>query len=368
MSQCVRDLRRPAERQREARNGLRMGYRFVQVLPQTEERGRETLERLEAGRRVVACLAGGLPERLLGGSQVVVEGPQSGEPRERKRALGPRWGLLEDVLEQPARAGGVARHERVARALDGAATRLPWVFGRCQAKGLVRQLGRGALRATGVRPVSGVIEARRNGCIGSGDRQGQVACSLLGIVDELRDACVDPTACSGAGCLIAPGREQRMREADALVLESDHVRLDSRPQTLGGIGLRHRPGQGQCRLCEGRGHRQRLARLGRQGFEPRADELAQVRGHGQRLTRGGGDAPPLERAGQLESEEGIPAGRLVQPAQNGAGERGTQPRAQQTMKIVDAERTDLQPAQTLLRQGTVERERDGGLPVGALRE
>ncbi len=100
-----------------------------------------------------------------------------------------------------------------------------------------------------------------------------------------------------------------MGEADAPVPHEHDVRtlgLVQRTPAVPGNGFDER----DRRLCHRRCRRERAAGFGRQRFQPGAHEL--VERHRQPLTRLELDRALLERPRQLEGEERIAAGELVQ--------------------------------------------------------
>ena len=86
---------------------------------------------------------------------------------------------------------------------------------------------------------------------------------------------MDLGSANGIRGLIGPGREQWMREADAVALELDDARLECGRQPLvtrhPGRGLDDRDG----RLRVGGGSEQEVAAFGRQGEQTAVDEVAE---------------------------------------------------------------------------------------------
>jgi hypothetical protein len=103
-----------------------------------------------------------------------------------------------------------------------------------------------------------------------------------------------------------------MGEANAITLELDDLRLDGwlehAPVAANGSrDKRHRW------LGEGGGSAERGGGLGRQRSEPVAGKLVHVVGHRQVLAGVERSPAALERAGDLEREEGISPRGLVDP-------------------------------------------------------
>ena len=133
-----------------------------------------------------------------------------------------------------------------------------------------------------------------------------------------------------------------MGKANRAVLALDHVRGDCRRERVGRNTcplqerLRRRP---QCR-----GERERVARRRGKSGEPRANELVQRLRNRKRLER---VDVHVENACQLQREERITAGPLVDAEQRLAGERPPETVAQQPMERADAERSNRQPLDAL---------------------
>jgi hypothetical protein len=129
-----------------------------------------------------------------------------------------------------------------------------------------------------------------------------------------------------------------VREADRSVLALDHVRDDGRVERVR-RNARARQQRLRCR-AQRRGDRERLARRRWQPGEPHAHEVFERLGNRERLKRIG---VRLQRAGQFQREERIPAGHLVDAEQCLAGEGSAEPAKQEPVNRADAERPHTQP-------------------------
>ena len=96
------------------------------------------------------------------------------------------------------------------------------------------------------------------------------------------------------------------------------------------------------------GSAERGARVGRQRVDPVAHELLKLVGNGQRLARCRDRSEPLERAAQLEREERIAGGHVVDPPQRRAGEAELDPGSKEAVHRAEAERLDVEPNQPVV--------------------
>jgi hypothetical protein len=101
-----------------------------------------------------------------------------------------------------------------------------------------------------------------------------------------------------------------MSEANAIALALDDLRLDGRLEHVA-VAAGRSGDERRRRLGEGRGGAERSAGLGRQRGEPPTRELVHVIGHRQALAGVERSSVQLERAGELEGEEGVSPGGLV---------------------------------------------------------
>ena len=157
------------------------------------------------------------------------------------------------------------------------------------------------------------------------------------ILDDPRNSSVNASSLV-AQVEVENRRKQRVREPNRAVLALDHVRGDCRRERVGRNTcalqerLRRRP---QCR-----GERERVTRHRGKCGEPCADELVQLLRNRERLER---VDVHVENACQLQREERVTAGPLVDAEQRLAAERPPETVAQQPMERADAERSNRQP-------------------------
>src|SRR6266850_7027932 len=129
---------------------------------------------------------------------------------------------------------------------------------------------------------------------------------------------------------------------------------------------------GQSGLCPVAGGRLDKAqrRVGERGNDPRnlepaspeavealVNELFQIRGNRQLLTRVQPAPPSLNRARELEGEEWISARRFPDAQERRSGKDGADARSQQLAERADAERAELDGQEPLLRQSPPQPER-----------
>ena len=100
-------------------------------------------------------------------------------------------------------------------------------------------------------------------------------------------------------------REQRVREADALALQLDQFGLDPTPQARKRVRLQGCRNDLDPRLRHRCCKEERVLRLARQSGKARAQQLAQLAGHGERLARRHLGAALVQCAGELKREERV---------------------------------------------------------------
>ena len=235
-----------------------------------------------------------------------------------------------------ARVHSPARAMRTSRR-QGATTALVALVRRRQPKRLLGELGSDGRCAALGRERGGILEHGGGGGVRSVAREREVTRAEERVLDDLRNSSVNASSLV-AQVEVENRRQQRVGEANRAVLALDHVRGDCRRERVGGNTcplqerLRRRP---QCR-----GERERVARHRGKSGEPRADELVQPLRNRKRLER---VDVHVENACQLQREERITAGPLVDAEQRLAGERPPETVVQQPMERADAERSNRQP-------------------------
>ena len=133
--------------------------------------------------------------------------------------------------------------------------------------------------------------------------------SLHDVVDEVGKPAVNAPAALRAYGGVGLGREQRMRETDAVAVELDQLGLDGgveRSVVSDGEDRRRRK-----RRCRGKYFTDVLRLTG----DSVTDQLLQPRGYGQRQTGIQLGATLRQHAPQLERVERVASRRLMQPLQ-----------------------------------------------------
>ena len=230
----------------------------------------------------------------------------SASSRSASLRVGPGRRVLEDRLQQRARPRAVAgvdvvlggahpAHPRGARELVGR-----------ERPRLLEQVAGGLPRAARPRRGRGVLEPARHALVGLLGAEREVAHALLRVGDVVRQAAVQRAPAPARRRAVDGGGVERVREGDPIARDVEQ------PALLGGHeagGRRRLLDDLDGRVPQGGGHQQRLARVMRQPGDPARHELAQAVGHrqaGARLER----RRRAERAGDLEREQRVAAGRL----------------------------------------------------------
>ena len=124
------------------------------------------------------------------------------------------------------------------------------------------------------------------------------------------------------------------------------------------MGGRH---QLDSRPGERGGEEHDVAGLGGQSREAAVEQLVQALGHPERAAGLGSRARPDELAPELEREERIAGRRVLHPGELRTGQVEPSPFLQQVMKRTQAQRTEHETGQTVVREGGLELERRGDL-------
>ncbi len=141
-----------------------------------------------------------------------------------------------------------------------------------------------------------------------------------------------------------------MGEGDALAVELDHLRLDSRPKMRVGVGVQRGIEQRHRRLSERGCMDKHLVRLLRQGREALLDERAQRWRHWEFLVETGDAAASFQRAGELERVKRVASGDLAQPRQRRPRKRHPKAQPDQCVKSSEAQWRDLLSVHPLVRE------------------
>ena len=175
-----------------------------------------------------------------------------------------------------------------------------------------------------------------------------------GSLSAAGEALVQRAAPRGRDAGVGDGREERVGEAQALAVALDDAgRLGVRERGRGLVGAQRGLDVGGGRPRQRRRDVDRLARRGRQRVEPAADELLHARR--QRQLRAHGRARVGQGPRDLEREERVAGGLLVQARERAAVEREVEPLPQQGVQLGPAEGADEQALQRQLGERVVQR-------------
>ena len=154
-----------------------------------------------------------------------------------------------------------------------------------------------------------------------------------------------------------------MREAKARVVELDDSFPRRGVKSLENVGAAAMGGRHQLdgRPSERGGEEHDVPGLGGQSREAAVEQLVQALGHPERATGLGSRARPDELASELEREERISGGRVLHPGELRTRQVEPSPILQQMMKRTQAQRTEHEMGQTIVREGGLELERRGDL-------
>ena len=219
--------------------------------------------------------------------------------------------LRKQRLQQFARPQGVPGDLVELRRRDDArpsSLRRPW---RRQPRRLLEQLSSGLGRATARRGTSGKLDRPGDLAVRRLRSACQVICALLLIVNHLSQQAMKLAPPRRPRLRIHRGRQQRVRERQALAGHLDHAGL-LRPVEIGEREPReHRSQQRNCRLRDRGSHQQRIHRPRIQIVQALGDRVGERAGDRQLL-----DAwIAVALAGELPRDgqrvQGIAAGCLV---------------------------------------------------------
>ena len=146
------------------------------------------------------------------------------QPDECPRPPLPVRRLAHDLLEQRSRVPDLACLEVPLRRLDAAALAFVVVSRRRQPASLLQQVG-GRIRrpARGGAP-GGLVQRLRDCLVGLRRGQREMPRALLRVVEDLRELRVQRAALGSREQLVSDGREQRMRECEALPILLEDAR------------------------------------------------------------------------------------------------------------------------------------------------
>ncbi len=188
----------------------------------------------------------------------------------------------------------------------------------------VEHLSGGPESSPAPRMLCGLFERVRHRLVRRTDRGGQLPGARFGIVEQLCKPSVNLGPPSPVGRLVRPGREERMREADAALVEVDDARRERGAKACLTIDPRRRfrdRDRGMCvRCCR----EQEVTALWRQRLQSSVDEVVQRFGDRQRVSAIDGDAASAKTANDLEGVERVAPRRVPHLVEDRLGEHQTE--------------------------------------------
>jgi hypothetical protein len=215
-----------------------------------------------------------------------------------------------------------------------------------ESKRLLRQLCGRRRSPAGVCGMGSLLERRRDAGVALDCREREVARSFLSRRDDLGEPRVQRPARRWGLARDDRGAEQRMGEAELLAVEVQNRCVER---------LRQAAVEARAdRSLHNGGNARNLERLGAETVDARLQELVQVGRDRELLPRSErpASAPALERASQLEREEGVAAGGFPKPDQGRARERHAEAGVEQLVDRADAQAVDRNRSQPFLGNGT----------------
>ena len=202
------------------------------------------------------------------------------------------------------------------------------------------ELRRGGARSAAPSMVGRPLERGRDVRVRPVDCEREVAGPLLVVVDELRRGGVERAVARWRRDHVRRGCEQRMGEPDVVAVELEHVRRERRVER--GVAVPAAASSGSVGCASAAAAPSAVRVSAGQCVDPVADELLQFVGNRQRLARCRRRSQALERATQLEREERVAGGHVVDPAQRGPGEAELDPGSKETVDRAKAQRLDVE--------------------------
>ena len=201
---------------------------------------------------------------------------------------------------------------------------------------------------------SGVLEDRSDLCVRTLGRQRQVPRPFLSIDNDGGQPAMHDLLRPSRHSRKVDRREQGMREPDPVALELDHACLDSSLEvSLRAIGRANREHHHRHRRTSQRSCKpERRRRRPRKQSESSADELAQIRRNRKRLSRHQLRSCPLERARELEREERVALGQLMNGEKCGAREIHVEMHANELVEPRDGQRAESEMLDSIASERT----------------
>jgi hypothetical protein len=167
---------------------------------------------------------------------------------------------------------------------------------RCEVAGTVEEQRRRTQRPASPRVVRSSHERIGDLRVRLRDAGGELPRSSLWIVEQLGEPPVDLVPPEWIPDLVRPGREQRVREPDAVAVELDESGLERRHEPGLARNLRRGLGERDCRMRVCRSRQQELAALARKGEETSTNEVVERLGDRQRVASLDRDVRSLQHA------------------------------------------------------------------------
>ena len=291
----------------------RVACRCRQIVEHSHHCHRQPRLGLDPRLHVVARLGQGLAIERHCGAMVCFEDVGTREAPEGLRSSRTRGRRLRRVTKEVSRAIRVACLEVVSAGGDRSTEFVVRSIRGGQPDCFLRKLGRRGGRPASTRQPRRYLE--EIGHVGRGPirRERHVTRALLGIGDEAGEPPVKRSLLRGASRPVDGGGEQRMGEANSILVELDHVAFQRRLEPLPWIVAGRVGDELEGRLRQRRRGKQDGTSLGWKCREPLLDERREC--PGERFAGLELDDPAPERAPELEREEWISTRELVEAAQ-----------------------------------------------------
>jgi len=178
-------------------------------------------------------------------------------------------------------------------------------------------------------------------------RFGKVARALLGILDDVGEPTVQISALAFSTAAIERRREEWVCEPECLTFTLEHAGRGRFGHRGSCIVADRSLDQGHRRLADGSGGKRCLSGGGRQPREALADDVEEARGYRQRFPGLVSVAGAHHTRRDLERVERVPARCTFELAERWPQEARPEPRSDQSIQVVMAERSDIYPLWTL---------------------
>ena len=167
--------------------------------------------------------------------------------------------------------------------------------------------------------------------------ESKVAGALLVRRGDTREPCMQRPPSGGRQAHRDSRAQQRVRESQSVAFELDDACLECLDESRVRVPRERRLDEIRRRFGECSDDVHHVVCGAREPVEALAEELCEVLGDRERFARRRSDVAALERPGELEREERVPAGGLVDPQECRPDERDAEPRVDQLTCRADAE-------------------------------